>query len=267
VLRGAARGKDGITTIRVPPGKGEVLLQKLDQGAPLPAVNLTLKHKVKRGETLTGIAAHYGVSSKRLAAVNGVGRKHPLRTGMVLTVPAGLHPPAPAALEPGDPRASTGYVPERVIRTPATLDGQSTTEGRKTVIVKRGQTLAMIAEEHGVTVADIKRWNHLPTVKVRPGQYLKLREPDAPEVTLAAADSSALAKVALRKKGARRGSASAARGGAAGKAPSGAILVRAGDTLERIAKRNGTTVEALKRANGLPSSKIRAGQRLKLPRG
>lgn len=41
--------------------------------------------------------------------------------------------------------------------------------------------------------------------------------------------------------------------------------VKQGDTLIKIAKRNGTTVKALKRVNRLQSNTIKVGQKLKLP--
>lgn len=43
--------------------------------------------------------------------------------------------------------------------------------------------------------------------------------------------------------------------------------VKAGDTLGRIAKASGTTVEFLKKANSLSNDLIRPGQRLKVPKG
>src|SRR5213075_1196433 len=53
VLTGAAKGRDGITTVRVPQSKGQILMRKLEEGgATLPDVNLTLKHRVRRGETM-----------------------------------------------------------------------------------------------------------------------------------------------------------------------------------------------------------------------
>jgi len=42
--------------------------------------------------------------------------------------------------------------------------------------------------------------------------------------------------------------------------------VRSGDTLYSIARRHGTTVEAIKAANGLTSNLIQAGQRLRIPK-
>lgn len=278
VRRGTARGSDGVTTLRVPPSKGAILLHKLEEGATLPGVNLTLKHRVKRGETLKGIAANYGVGAERLARANGIGRVHPLSAGMVLTVPASSVKPAPAHLEPGDPRGSTAYVPQKEIRVPTSLKGQSTTEGRQAVIVKRGETLASIADDNGVTVEQLKAWNHLKSSKVRRGQHLKLREADAPEVALAPADSASLADLHFAHSRGRhhRGggrSSRGARGAVAGKstpaniAGGPLVVVRTGDTLEGIAKRHGVKVSDLKRQNGLNGSRIRAGQKLKLPQG
>src|SRR5205814_18317 len=109
VLRGAAKGKDGVTTLRVPASKGQALIQKLQGGAALPAADLTLTHTVKHGETLRSIAAFYHVDARRLARVNGVGQRRPLRRGMELTVPASVHAVAPAVLVGDDPRASTAY--------------------------------------------------------------------------------------------------------------------------------------------------------------
>lgn len=263
VLRHAAHGANGVTTLRVPQGKGEILMQRLQQGARLPAVDLTLKHRVKRGETLQGLANQYHVNAEQLARTNGIGRKHPLRLGTTLTVPASMRSPTPEVLAADDPRASTGYVPERNIRAPAQLDGASTAEGRITVTVKRGETLAQIADRYGVSADDIRRWNRLKTGSVRRGTRLKLRTGDALVSQTSAADSAQIASLPVRASRARsKGSRYSA-----GAAPDagGTIVVRAGDTLADIARRNGISLAALKHANGLTSSRIRAGQRLRLP--
>src|SRR6185295_16590385 len=87
----SVKGANGVTTLRVPQGKSAELMARMTGGEKLPAANLTVRHHVQRGETLKSIAAEYSVSAKRLAAVNGIGRHHPLRRGMLLTVPATLH--------------------------------------------------------------------------------------------------------------------------------------------------------------------------------
>lgn len=43
-------------------------------------------------------------------------------------------------------------------------------------------------------------------------------------------------------------------------------IVKSGDSLARIASRNGTTVSALQRANGISGSLIRPGQKLVIPK-
>ncbi len=45
----------------------------------------------------------------------------------------------------------------------------------------------------------------------------------------------------------------------------GSVTVQKGDTLTAIARRNGTSISALKSANGLNSDLIRIGQTLRLP--
>jgi membrane-bound lytic murein transglycosylase D len=261
VLKHAAPARDGVTMLRVPRGKAEVILGKLQGGATLPAVNLTVKHRVRRGETMQRIANQYHVSARQLARANRISRSRPLKLGMVLTVPASLSPPAPAELEAGDPRGSTAYVPARNLRTPASLDAESNAEGRATHTVRKGETLATIAEKYGVTPEDIRRWNHLKAAKLRRGTRLKIRTGDAatPSPDTLAADSVRVAALQPPPGRLRKGAS----------APSGrsraTVIVKAGDTLDGIARANGTTVSQLKRANGLVTSRIRSGQRLRIP--
>ena len=263
VLKHAAPGQDGITMLRVPRGKADVILAKLQDGASLPSVELSVKHRVRKNETLQGIANQYHVGAASLARVNGISRSSPLTRGMVLTVPASPRTPTPAEIAQDDPRASTAYVPERDIKLPTTsLDAESDAEGRTCHTVRKGETLDQIADQYGVTVSDIKLWNHLTTSKVRRGTRLKIRVGDAaissPESL--AADSARVAMIIPPRPTRSRHHAS--RGAVAS---SGTITVQSGDTLELLAKRHGTTVSKLKEANGLDTSRIRAGQRLKLP--
>ncbi len=189
VLHHAASGTSGVTTIRVPRGKGEALIRKLQSGAKLPAVDLTVRHRVRRRETLNSIAADYHVSARELALSNGIGRKRPLRRGMILVVRASRAAPAIAKLDDGDPRASTSYVPARKFAPPVQIKGKSDAEGRTVHTVHRGETLAGIADRYGVSVADLRRWNRLKSNSVRRGTRLKVRTGEAataPDAGLAA---------------------------------------------------------------------------------
>lgn len=258
VIGSAMRGPNGVTVIRVPEGKGPVLLEKLQKGADLPAVNVTLRHKVRRGESLSGIAAQYHVSAQSLARVNGIGKKRPLVKGMVLSVPASLRPSEPLPLDDDDPTISTAYVPSRERPTPASLNASSEAEGRVTHVVKRGETLASIAGKYGVTAADLRKWNRLTTSTVRRGTRLKVRTGDAAQVDVERAASDSAKVAALKPPSPRKGTRASGAG-------SRTVVVRSGDTLSTIASRHGVSVSALKRANGMTGSTIRAGQRLRLP--
>jgi membrane-bound lytic murein transglycosylase D len=266
-LRGhAAPARDGITTIRVPRGKAEVVLQRIGDGSlPIPAVDLTVKHRVARGETLKSIAAQYGIDATALAKQNGISRHHPLRRGMTLSVRASSRAGKLqlADLEPDDPRASTDYVPPRRIRPPAQLSGHSDADGRSTITVHRGETLAKLAERYSVEAADLRAWNHLPTDRLHPGQRLKVRTGDATEIApeIAAADSATVAALHAPPRRGRHGS----RGGSGSAIAHRTVTVRSGDTLGGLAAQHGVSVAQIKSMNGLRSNVIRTGQKLRLP--
>lgn len=166
----------------------------------------------------------------------------------------------------------------------------------KTHVVTRGESIRDIARQYGISATDIKRWNQLRRGKVKEGDKLKIEvfervSPEsvkvvaAPEVaqvsaeTLreSAASSNAAAPAATSASAAKNAapakSASASKAAASKPAPKAAATpkatrykVRNGDTLEKIARKHGTTVAAIQSANGLgKSTNIRAGQSLKIP--
>ncbi|HSH41417.1 MAG TPA: LysM peptidoglycan-binding domain-containing protein [Arenicellales bacterium] len=113
--------------------------------------------------------------------------------------------------------------------------------------VRRGDTLGAIARRYGVTVNALQTSNRLRGTLIRTGQTL-----------LVPLSTQALAS-------AGGGSGAVARNAAA--APASRYTVRRGDTLIRIARRHGVSVSALRSANGLRGSMIRAGQTLRIPGG
>lgn len=171
----------------------------------------------------------------------------------------------------------------------------------KTHVVTRGESIRDIARQYGVSATDIKRWNQLRRGKVKEGDRLKIEvfervAPEgvkvvtAPEVAQVSAETlreSASASAPKEESVSRTSAAkttpaktvetpkattkagtakskAAAKTSAAKKPVS--YKVRNGDTLEKIARRHGTTVAKLQSANGLgKSTNIRAGQTLKIP--
>jgi len=104
------------------------------------------EHRIARGETLSGIAARYGVSTRELAAANGLGNGNLIRAGQRLRLPGAGPEPAPIG----------GQIYE----------------------VRAGDTLAGIARRHGLDGAELARINNLADPdRIRVGQMLRLGPP------------------------------------------------------------------------------------------
>jgi len=109
--------------------------------------------------------------------------------------------------------------------------------------VRRGETLSTIARRHGTSVNAIVRANNLRSRnRIRIGQRLKIPSRGAA--------ISAPARIAT-----------------GGQAASLTHSVRRGDSLWKLASRYGTTVDRIKRDNGLRNDRLHVGQRLRISTG
>ncbi len=162
---------------------------------------------------------------------------------------------------------------------------------KKTHVVTRGENIRDIARQYGVSATDIKRWNQLRRGKVKEGDKLIIEvyekvAPDnvkivaAPEVaqvspeTLKNESSSAAAQQPKSTAAASRSTSAkaqqtqtAAAKKAAAKPATTTHKVKSGESLDKLAKKYGTTVAAIQSANGMKSNdtKIQIGQTLKIP--
>ena len=122
-------------------------------------------------------------------------------------------------------------------------------------VVKKGDTPSAIARRYGSTVDAILATNHLRSARsLRIGQTLVV--PRTPGALLAASRRSTPREPSEPRRKASAPSANAA----------GSYVVKSGDTLYDIARRNGTTVAELKRLNNLVGSRINPGDVLVLSR-
>lgn len=129
--------------------------------------------------------------------------------------------------------AATATATYTATYTPTPTPTLSTLGG--THVVARGDTLYSIARRYGMTVGEIKRINRLSSDTIYVGQVLSIAVvPTTPAAPTAAPGSTAYA------------------------------VVR-GDTLYSIARRYGTTVNAIVAANHLAGTNIYVGQRLRIP--
>lgn len=112
--------------------------------APAPSAART--HTVSGGETLAGIARRYGVSVGAVVTANRISNPNLIRTGAVLTIPAGSAPASPGAATGTTAWSATGGT-----------TGRTGVSGTHTVAP--GETLTAIAARYGVPVAELAAAN------------------------------------------------------------------------------------------------------------
>jgi LysM repeat protein len=127
------------------------------------------RHVVVEGDTVSGIAAAYGLDVASLLSANGLAASSLIFPGEALVLPPAGTNNAPGA----DTVAPEAPAPEPA---PAPADQH---------VVAEGDTLFGIAAAHGVSVADLDAANALGgSTIIRPGQVLAIRRP-TPVVTVA----------------------------------------------------------------------------------
>jgi membrane-bound lytic murein transglycosylase D len=133
-------------TLKVPPGKGEVLLAKLDK-VPKWSMPKTsyVYHRVRRGETLSLIALKYHTSMNSIARANHIRRKHLIRAGQLLKIPTRNY-------------ASHYSIP---------ADGKYR--------VRKGDSLWLIARKFNTSTKTLKKINNLRSITLYVGQILRVR--------------------------------------------------------------------------------------------
>jgi len=107
-------------------------------------------------------------------------------------------------------------------------------------VVKGGESIGQIADQFHVASSSIKKWNKLKNNKILAGQKLKIYSDSEPS-------TKKIAEVTKKKS-----------------SKSASYVVRKGDSLDVIAKRNKLSINELKELNNLVSNKIVVGQKLVL---
>jgi LysM repeat protein len=162
----------------------------------------------------------------------------------------------PAIMTPTAPAAS-GLVPAAPSMTPASSIAPSAapvTSTARSYSVKKGDSLWKIAKAEGISVGDLARANNLSKTSVlQIGQKLEIPSVAKIDTTTAAASVIPTGTPTMN-------------GDAAMVDTSGQLYtVQSGDSLWKIARRQGTTVAALKQANSLSSDALQIGQKLRIP--
>lgn len=205
-------------------------------------------YTVKKGDTLYGIAKQFGISVDELKISNYL-TNNTLRVGQTLVIPK---------IEESDSTYENKY------------------------IVKKGDTLYSIAKRYGMTVDEIKQLNHLTSDILSVGQVLNISNnndssSDSDPIYIVKKGDS-LYSIA-RKFGITVDDLMKTNGKTSNLISIGESLViplhsnthkrtyevQTNDSLWKIAQAYGTSVNAIKKANGLTSDLLSIGQVLVIP--
>jgi membrane-bound lytic murein transglycosylase D len=151
---------------------------------PVPADRLQAV-EVPDGVELRAIADMAGVSESKLRDLNPgyLGSRIPRHSPGKLLLPANAAATLAAALANGAPgsiaRAGNhGRAPDPGPQPPADTSPQphdtDPARAQREHVVRKGETLWSIAHRYHVTIAELKRWNHLDGDGIRPGEALRV---------------------------------------------------------------------------------------------
>ena len=139
--------------LRIPVGQKQILLAAIDQ-VPLsyPPRPAYVYHRVRRGETLSTIARRYHTSVRKIMRANNLRRSSYIVAGKKLKIP------------------------QRNMRVMRASQSTATTQEvwNQRHVVKRGESLWIIAKRYGTTTQEIKAINSLSSTRLRVNQVLKV---------------------------------------------------------------------------------------------
>ena len=199
---------------------------------------------VQSGDSLWKIANKYGITVDELKSLNGLTSNN-LSVGQILEVPGGSSSGTYTVkfgdslwkianqygLTVAELKNLNGLTSDNLsIGQILKISNSSSSNNSNTYTVKAGDSLWKIANQYGLTVAELKNLNGLTSDNLSIGQILKISNSSSSN-------------------------------------NSNTYTVKAGDSLWNIANKYGITVSELKNLNGLTSDNLSIGQILKVPNG
>ena len=182
---------------------------------------------VKNGDYLGRIASRNRCTVAQIKRWNGL-KSNNIRVGQRLVIYRGG----------GGPSTSSSSSSTAAAAPSSSSSSNQSSTPTGTYTVKSGDTLSGIATRHGVTVNQLKQWNGLTSNNIRVGQKLKLNS-----------------------------SSSASSASASSSGDYSTYTVKSGDSLYSIAKNySGVSAQDIMNFNGMSSSNIKPGMKIKIPK-
>lgn len=246
----------------------------------------TVSHKVEPGETLASIAETYGVTPEEVKSWNNL-RRSSVRTGQMLRITT--TPEIAAAT--GAQEITTSRSSGKSSSQTKTVNNNKSTAQTKTTQASSvpAKTAAATAQaSSSKTTAQTKPSKSSSRSKGNAAVAAAVTEPVQPQnasrsskrnkkeaaAAMATAQNTPKETPKKGKKGQKDpvpakpdNKKQAAKPQPAKPAQPAEVTINKGESLEKIAKKTGTTVDQLKKANGLKGDMIKAGDKLKIPQG
>jgi membrane-bound lytic murein transglycosylase D len=116
-------------------------------------------HVIRRGDTLSGIAARHGVPVQGIMEMNGLRNGRKLRIGQELLIPKPVGTGVAAAREPSHRTEPARHAEPARRATKLAAAAVSAKDSRTTLRVRSGDTLWSISQKYGVGLDELCRWN------------------------------------------------------------------------------------------------------------
>jgi membrane-bound lytic murein transglycosylase D len=193
--------------LKLPAGTSDKLEENIHQ-VPEDKWTSWRLHPVEDGETLSDVARKYRVTVPAIETANHLEPHATLPSGFLLNVPT----------------------------VPVTVHLEH-------YRVQKGDTLEGIADRYDVTVAELRRWNHITSAHVSHGARLRIYAGGEPDQTARAVTQASKSHGQTAQAQGRPAMSSSEKTAAE------MHRVKPGETLYSIAKQYGTTVSALRQSN------------------
>jgi len=134
---------------------------------PRKALAVSRRYRVKKGDTLSGIAYRFGTTVRAILDTNHLANRHRIHVGQNLIIPS-----------------SSGLLARRKATGSTRVSDVAFRDGGRGIVhtVMPRDTLYDIARQYNVTVADLKRWNKIRRGDlIKPGDRLKILASNKPE--------------------------------------------------------------------------------------
>jgi membrane-bound lytic murein transglycosylase D len=116
-------------------------------------------HVIRKGDTISRIAAQYGVPAEGILDLNNL-RGKKLKVGTELLIPRPLTGGRVAAQEPAPAPAAEAGPKVRARKVASAAEAREATRAERTTLrVRSGDTLWSISQRYGVELSDLCRWN------------------------------------------------------------------------------------------------------------